>query len=56
MPWTCQICGRTYKYRNATKRDVLNAWWRHMKKYHPRLYAEKKKAAVRKMLKTKGQR
>lgn len=54
MPWTCKICGRTYKHRNATKREVLNAWWKHMKKFHPKKYAAKKKAAVKKMLKSKG--
>ena len=54
MPWTCKICGRIYKHRNATKREVLNAWWKHMKRFHPKKYREKKKKATRKMLRTKG--
>jgi len=54
MPWTCSICGKVYKHRNATKREVLNAWWKHIKRFHPKLYREKKEKATRKMLKTKG--
>jgi len=56
LPWTCSICGKTYMRPNATRREVLNAWWKHMKKDHPVLYAKKKKAAIRKALATKRKR
>ena len=52
-PWTCTICKKDYAKPNRTRREVLNAWWEHMKEEHPRLYKEKKEAAVRKMLRTK---
>lgn len=54
--WHCSICGRVYHKRNATKREVLNSMWKHYKKYHPRKYREKKKSAIKKMLKTKRKR
>jgi len=55
-PWHCSICGKVYARENVTRREVLNKWWSHMKRQHPRLYAEKKKAATRKAVKTRKKR
>lgn len=52
-PWHCSICGRVYRRRDSTAREVLNAWWKHMKKYHPAEYAKKKKQQIQKSLATK---
>jgi len=52
-PWHCSICGRVYQTRNATKRDVLNSWWKHMKKYHPSTYKKKKRSATKKAVATR---
>ena len=54
--WHCTICGRVYAKRNATRREILNKWWSHMKKWHYQKYLEKKKASVKKMLATKRKR
>ena len=54
--WHCTICGRVYAKRDSTRREILNKWWSHMKKYHPQKYFEKKTASVKKMLATKRKR
>ena len=51
--WHCSICGRVYMRRDSTQREVLNAWWAHMRENHPQLYAKKKKAATRKAVATR---
>jgi len=56
MPWHCKICGKVYWREDTTRREVLNAWWQHMRKNHPKLYKKKKEEAVRKMLRTKRQK
>lgn len=53
MPWHCTRCGKVYLGGNHTRREVLNAWWKHMKKEHPRIYAEKKEKASRKAVRTR---
>ena len=53
MPWKCSICGRVYAHRNITRREVLNAWWKHTKTYHPALYRRKKATSIRKAIRTK---
>jgi len=54
--WHCSICGRVYARRNTTAREVFNKWWKHTKKFHLRIYYEKKRQQVRKMLQTKRKR
>ena len=54
--WHCSICGRLYRRRDTTAREVLSAWWKHVRKYHPVVYRKKKKQQVRKMLITKRKR
>lgn len=51
--WHCSICGEVYIKRNSTKRDVLNAWWKHLRKKHPRIYKKKKAQATRKAIQTR---
>jgi len=54
--WHCTLCGRVYIKRDSTRREILNKWWSHTRKYHPKLYLQKKTASVKKMLATKRER
>lgn len=54
--WHCSICGRVYARRDTTRREILNKWWKHMKKFHPKIYVQKKKAAVKKAVATRKKR
>lgn len=51
--WRCSICGEVYAKRNKTRRDVLNAWWSHVKKKHPKVYKQKKAQATKKAIATR---
>jgi len=56
MPWHCRKCGKVYIRSDHTRREVLNAWWIHMEKKHPKAYREAKEKAIRKMLRTKREK